>query len=160
KGWKVGSKFILPTPGHSACSVSLFWPEKKALCVSDADWFGNPVFASSSLKDCISSLEKIKALTEAGKINLFLPAHGQVKEGTAQILSHLTFHIRRLEVIRNEVLTAYRTSGEITNVRKLTKILTRESPLFKSMKVVNYPRLVVFVNNAVAVCLREEGILN
>jgi len=74
QGWKLGSKIILPTPGHSPCSVSLFWPEKKALFVSDADWIGNPVFMSSSLRNCISSLEKMKELTEAGKVELFLPA--------------------------------------------------------------------------------------
>jgi glyoxylase-like metal-dependent hydrolase (beta-lactamase superfamily II) len=160
KGWRMGSKIILPTPGHSTCSVSLFWPEQKALCVSDADWFGNPVFSSTSLKDCISSLEKLKAITEAGNVDLLLPAHGQVKEGSEQIINHLDFHIRRLEEIRNEILTAYRSSGNVKDVRKLTKILTRESPLFKSMKLVNYPRLVVFVHNFVAVSLREEGIID
>ena len=160
RGWRVGSKVILPTPGHSACSVSLFWPEQKALFVSDADWIGNPVFASVSLRDSISSLEKLKALTEAGKVELLLPAHGQVKEGGDQILSYLDFHIRRLEVMRNEVLSVYRSCGEEKDVRKLTRVLAQESPLFRVLKSANYPRLVVFVHNVVAVCLREEGILD
>ncbi len=160
RGWKVGSKVILPTPGHSPCSVSLFWPEQKALFVSDADWIGNPVFASASVRDSISSLEKLKALTEAGKVELLLPAHGRLTEGSDQALSYLDFHIRCLEVMRNEVLSAYRSSGEEKDVRKLTRRLTQESPLFKMLKLVNAPTLVVFVHNIVAACLREEGILD
>lgn len=159
KGWRVGSKVILPTPGHSSCSVSLFWPAQKAVFVSDADWIGNPVFVSASLRESIASLEKLKGLAQAGKVELLLPAHGQVKEGGGRIVSYLDFHIRHLEVIRNEVLSAYQTYGD-KDVRKLTRVLVKESPLFKMLKSANFPRLVVFVENVVAVCLREEGILN
>lgn len=160
KGWSLGNKIVLPTPGHSPCSVSLFWPEKKALFVSDADWIGNPVFMSSSLRNCISSLEKMKELTEAGKVELFLPAHGQVKEGGEEVLSHLDSHIRRLEVMRSEVLLAYRSCDKDKNVGKLVKVLSQGSPLFKTLELTNYPRFVAFVHNVVAVCLREEGILD
>jgi glyoxylase-like metal-dependent hydrolase (beta-lactamase superfamily II) len=159
RGWRVESKVILPTPGHSPCSVSLFWPDKKALFVSDADWIGNPVFVSSSLRDCISSLEKMKVLTEAGKVEVFLPAHGQVKEGSEQILSHLRFLIGRLGTMRSEVLSAYHFCRQ-KDVRKLTRVVVQKSPLFRTLKLTNYPRLVVFVHNVVAVCLREEGIVD
>ena len=158
-GWRVDGKIIFPTPGHSPCSVALFWPEKKALFISDADWIGNPVFMSGSLRDCISSLQKMRQLTEAGEVKVLLPAHGQVKQGSKMILSHLDFHLARLETLRNEVLAAYRSYGEEKDVHTLTGILTRESPLFRILRLINYPRLVVFRHTVVAVCLREEGIL-
>ena len=66
RGWPLNGKVILPTPGHSPCSVSLLWPERKALFISDADWIGNPVFISSTIRDCISSLGKMKDLTMGG----------------------------------------------------------------------------------------------
>ena len=160
KGWKTGDKIILSTPGHSPCSVSLFWPEKKALFISDADWLGNPVFMSSSIRDCIDSLENIKELTRAGKVELLLPAHGLVKEGRDRIMEYLEFLIRRLKLIRSEVLSAYESSGKIKNVRRLTKFLVQGSPLFKTFKLINYPRFVVFIHNVVAVCLKEEGVLD
>ncbi|WP_366945203.1 MBL fold metallo-hydrolase [Desulfoluna sp.] len=160
RGWRVGHKILLPTPGHSTCSVSLFWPEQKALFVSDADWIGNPVFVSGSLKDCLHSLEMLKALCRAEQVDTLLPAHGLVKQGREEILSYLDFHIRRLEVMRNEVLAAYRLSGEDKDVRRLTRLLIQESPLFRMLKLVNYPRQVVFVHHVVAVCLREEGLLD
>ena len=159
KGWRVGKKIILSTPGHSPCSVSLFWPEKKALFVSDADWIGNPVFMSSSMKDCITSLEKIKELTRAGKVELFLPAHGQVKEGRERIMEHLEFHISRLKLMRSEVLSAWQSCADVKDVRKLTKVLVQSSPFFKTLKLINYPRFVLFIHNVVALCLKEEGIL-
>jgi glyoxylase-like metal-dependent hydrolase (beta-lactamase superfamily II) len=150
----------LPTPGHSPCSGTLFWPEKKALFISDATWIGNPVFMTASLRDSISSLEKMKVLTKAGMVELLLPAHGQVKEGSDQILNYLDYHILHLEVMRNELLTTYHAYGQEKDILKLTKALTQESLLFQSLKFTNYPRMVVFVHNIVATILREERIVN
>jgi glyoxylase-like metal-dependent hydrolase (beta-lactamase superfamily II) len=159
-GWKLNDKVIFSTPGHSPCSVSLFWPERNALFVSDADWVGNPVFMSSSVKDCISSLRKMKELANAGKVDLLLPAHGGIKEGDEKVITHLDFHIRRLEAMRNEVLFFYHSGGKEKDIRKLTKDLVHKSPLFGMFKQGNYPRFVIFVHNMVALCLKEAGILN
>ncbi len=158
KGWRLGDKVILATPGHSPCSVSLFWPEKKALFSSDADWFGNPVFISSSVKDCISSLEMMSELTKAGIVELFLPAHGEVKEGSENILSHLSSCIQHLEAMRNEVLSAYRSYSE-KDILRLTKIPVNGYPTFRALKRSSYPKSVILVHNIVTVCLKEEGII-
>ena len=50
--------------------------------------------------------------------------------------------------------------GRKKDVRKLTRVLAQESPLFRMLKLVNYPRLMFFVHNVVAVCLREQGIFD
>jgi len=160
RGWKIGDKVIMPTPGHSPCSVSLYWAEKKALLISDADWIGNPVFMAASIKDSIASLNKIMDLTNTGHLELLLPAHGDPKEGAEQILSHLRLRVSLLESIREEVMAAYRSYGQEKDVRKLAKILTQASTLFILLRIVNYPRHVFFLHNIVAVCLREEGLLN
>lgn len=160
RGWRIGNKIILSTPGHSPCSVTLFWPEEKALFISDAAWIGNPVFMTASVRDSISSLEKMKALTKAGMVELLLPAHGHVIEGSGQIMNYLDYHILHLEVLKNEVLTTYQACGREKDILKLTKALTQESLLFQSLKFTNYPRMVVFVHNIVATILREEGMLN
>jgi glyoxylase-like metal-dependent hydrolase (beta-lactamase superfamily II) len=157
-GWPLGDKVVLPTPGHSPCSVSLLWPARKALFISDADWVGNPVFIRSSLRDCISSFETMKALTEAGVVDLLLSAHGPVKQGADSILPHLDFHVRRLETMRNEVLALHHGSG-VKDVRRLTKELVRQSPHFRLLKESNFPRFVCLLHNVVALCLIEEGIL-
>jgi glyoxylase-like metal-dependent hydrolase (beta-lactamase superfamily II) len=158
RGWRLSDKMILATPGHSPCSISLFWPEKKALFSSDADWFGNPVFISSSLKDCISSLEMMNELTKAGMVELFLPAHGEVKEGRENILKHIDSCIRHLEAMRNEVLSAYHSYSE-KDIIRLTKILINRYPLFKELKQSYYPKSVVLVHNIVTVCLKEEAVI-
>ena len=160
RGWALDGKFVLPTPGHSECSVSLFWPEKKALFISDADWIGNPVFVSSSLRDCVNSLKMMRDTTEMEMVDVLLPAHGAVKEGKETIITYLDFHIHRLEVMKNEIISAYYRCGQNKDILTLTKFLTQESPLFKTYKIINYPRFVAFVHNIIAVCLKEEGILD
>jgi len=160
KAWPLGDTFILPTPGHSPCSVSLVWPAKRILLVSDADWLGNPVFVSSSLRDSISSLQTLRSLIEGAGIDLLCPAHGEPKEGTREILAHLDFRIQRLQVIRDEILSAFEASGGDQDIRRLTRLLVATSPFFKAMRLLDYPNLVVMVHNVVTVCLREEGILS
>jgi hypothetical protein len=127
--------------------------------VSDAVFLVNPLLMSGSLKDCIASVETLKGLVEAGKVDLFLPAHGQVWEGRDQILSFLDLHLRNHEVTRNEILSAYRASGGEKDVRKLTRLLVGESPHFRLLKQGNYPRMPVFVQCMVALGLKEVGIL-
>lgn len=159
KIWKKGRMFILPTPGHSPCSVSLYWPEKKALLVSDADWIGNPVFMFSSIKDCLNSLELFAFLVREELVDIFLPAHGMIRQGKNDIMNHVKFHIERLRAMRSDVRLVYRRTG-IRDVTKLSRLLVRESPYFASLKVANTPALVLNVNDIVGICLREDGLLD
>jgi len=159
RGWAVGKKVIMPTPGHSPCSVSLYWPERKALFIGDVDWIGNPVSMSSSLRGCISSLESIRALAAAGLLELLLPGHGEVKQGPAEILAHLDFYIQRLNLLRAEILAAFQYYEGDRSVPKLTAILVKRSPFFRTLKEGQFPKIILFVHAMVAVCLREEGLL-
>lgn len=158
-GWPIDGKKILYTPGHSRDSVSLYWPEKKSMFISDADWIGNPVFVSSSLRDSLSSLELMKKLTKSGMIELLLPAHGLVKEGRENILLHLNLRIDLLKNIREEILTLHHALGEEKNIHELAKKLIQKSPLFKLLHLATYPRLVVVLHNIIVVCLKEEGVI-
>lgn len=153
-GWHIGDKVIMPTPGHSPCSISLIWPERNAVFVSDADWIGNPVFMDSSISDCIASLMKIWMLAESGVVDLLMPAHGIPQEGTPQVLAHIDSRIQHLVDLRQEVLAFRERYGE-TDIRKLTRRLVNESPVFGILKKLNYPRFVAFAHNVVAVCLKE-----
>ena len=159
RGWKVGKKLILPTPGHSPCSVSLYWPERKALAIGDVDWIGNPVSISSSLRGSISSLESIRELAASGLLELLLPGHGEVKRGSPKILVHLDFHIQRLKLMRAEILEAFLSCEGDRSVPQLTDGLVKRSPFFRSLKEGHFPRVVLFLHAIVALCLREEGLL-
>lgn len=158
-GWRIGKKIIFATPGHSPCSITLLWPEKKALFVSDATWIGNPVFINGSLQDLRTSLEKMKALTKAGVVDLLLPGHGQITEGREAILSHLDFRLLLLETIKDEVLSVYHSCGDEKDIMKLTKVLSEESMFFRLLQTADFPKMVIYVHTIVALCLKEEGIL-
>ncbi|MFQ5560898.1 MAG: MBL fold metallo-hydrolase [Nitrospinota bacterium] len=157
-GWKLGDKVVFSTPGHSPCSVSLFWPEKKALFVSDATWPGNPVFMDASLKECVSSLTTLRELMNTGMVELLLSAHEAVLDQRKSILDTLDFRLHILQAVKQEILSAYRSSGNEKNVRRLTKLLMKSSPLFRMFRQNSYPRFVAFPHSIVALCLKEEGI--
>lgn len=66
---------------------------------------------------------------------------------------------RRLELTRDEILSAYHASGKEKDIRGFTKLLIQRSPLFKALRLLDYPRLVGLVRNVVTVCLKEQGLL-
>jgi glyoxylase-like metal-dependent hydrolase (beta-lactamase superfamily II) len=78
---------IIPTPGHSLGSVSLYWPEKKALFTGDVlfrDGLGRtdlPGGNGESLKRSIKSLESLDT-------EWVLPGHGEIVSGSAQVKSN------------------------------------------------------------------------
>ncbi|OGR23082.1 MAG: hypothetical protein A2277_06485 [Desulfobacterales bacterium RIFOXYA12_FULL_46_15] len=157
KGWALRDNFILPTPGHSPCSVSLLCPKQKAIFTSDAAWLGNPVFLSGSVKDGIASLTIIKELAQKNIVELLLPAHGGAIKGRKMIVTYLDFHIQLLESIREEVIACFLSNSEKL-IQALARELVRNSPLFHFLKGNNYPNGVVFVNNLICVCLKEAGL--
>jgi len=154
KGWKFSKFILLPTPGHSPCSVSLLWLDKKAIFTSDVDWPGNPVFINASIKDCIASLSFLKALAEADAIQLYLPSHETSIKGKNRVILHLDGRIGRLERMKDQVLSLSKEMGE-KNVLKLTKKLIRISADFQMARLSHYPRFVSFTQAFVAVTLLE-----
>ena len=78
---------IIPTPGHSLGSVSLYWPGKKALFTGDVlfrDGLGRtdlPGGNGESLKKSIKSLESFDS-------EWVLPGHGEIVSGSAQVKSN------------------------------------------------------------------------
>ena len=157
-GWPLLDTLVFPTPGHSPCSVCLYWPEQRAVCVSDLDWIGNPVFLDGPPAQIIESLLTVRRLAEAANIELLLPGHGWPKVGLQSILQHLDFQVHRIRALKDEVLATQSRHRE-KDVAALTRILVRESPLFRLYSRGNYPAFIIFTTNMVAVCLKEEGLL-
>ena len=157
-GWPVGDSVIIPTPGHSPCSVSLVSPRLKAVLVSDADYVGNPVFINGNIENLIHSLGRIRALAENGTIDLLLSAHDDPVEGSEEIVRHISSRISRFEALRDEVLVIHRETGS-TDVGYLTRLLADRSPLYREMKENHYPRSVYFPEVPVARALIESGLI-
>jgi len=59
---------------------------------------------------------------------------------------------------RDEILAVYEASGKDRDIRRLIRLLVARSPLFKAIRLLDYPNLVAMVHNVVTVCLKEEGI--
>jgi len=159
RGWSVDGLVLLATPGHSDCSISLFDPQKRVLCTSDADFIGNPIYACGSLRACVESLETMMALVRAGQVEFLLPGHGLHIVGADAILCHLQSRAELLRTLRHEVLNGWRQHGGEPDVAILTRWLVERSPLFRLWSHAAFPKHMVLPFNMVSTVLTEEGLL-
>jgi hydroxyacylglutathione hydrolase len=89
---KLGDKIfqVLQTPGHSPGSISLYWPEKKALFTGDVVFpmgVGRTDFPGGNgmlLRDSIERLARLDA-------EWLLAGHGEVIRGRADILRNFSY---------------------------------------------------------------------
>jgi len=89
---KLGSKTfqVLHTPGHSPGSVSLYWPEKKALFTGDAVFYmgiGRTDFPGGDGNLLRESVEKLARLDA----ELLLSGHGEVIRGKRNIQQNFKY---------------------------------------------------------------------
>ncbi len=81
---------ILETPGHSPCSLSVFWPSNQALFISDAGGFlaspsrNFPCFFSG-FQTYLDSLQRLKQLAP----QIIIPAHNPMVLGEQAAAQHL-----------------------------------------------------------------------
>lgn len=75
---------IIHTPGHSPGSVSLYWPEQKALFTGDVIFRGGlgrtdlPGGHGATLKESIKRLSRLE-------VDTLLPGHGDIIEGAERV---------------------------------------------------------------------------
>jgi glyoxylase-like metal-dependent hydrolase (beta-lactamase superfamily II) len=89
---RLGSKTfqVLHTPGHSPGSISLYWPEKKALFTGDAVFYmgvGRTDFPGGDGNLLKESIEKLARLD----VELLLSGHGEVIRGKRNIQQNFQY---------------------------------------------------------------------
>jgi len=68
---------ILQTPGHSPGSLSIYWPEKKALFTGDVVFYGGigrTDFPQGNSKELMASIERLSQC----ETEILLPGHGEI----------------------------------------------------------------------------------
>ena len=81
---------VIPTPGHSPGSISLYWPEKKALFTGDvvfAMGVGRTDFPGGDGGLLLQSIERLSRLDS----EWLLSGHGEVIKGKRNIQQNFTF---------------------------------------------------------------------
>jgi len=81
---------IYQTPGHSPGSLSIYWPEKKALFTGDLLFYGGigrTDFPEGNSKMLMESIERLSRL----EIELLLPGHGAMVMGREKVLQNFAF---------------------------------------------------------------------
>jgi len=107
---------VIPTPGHTADSVSLHLPADQALLTGDTILGqGTTVIAEDGdLADYLETLTRLQDLTAAADLRVLLPGHGPVLTTPAETLDYYAAHRQeRLSEIRAALAGGDRTPTEI-----------------------------------------------
>jgi hydroxyacylglutathione hydrolase len=91
-GLHLGKKFfhIYQTPGHSPGSLSIHWPERKALFTGDVIFYGGigrTDFLEGNSKLLKESIERLSHLDT----EIVLPGHGEMVRGKKAVLENFEF---------------------------------------------------------------------
>ncbi|WP_151526377.1 MBL fold metallo-hydrolase [Serinicoccus kebangsaanensis] len=102
---------VVPTPGHTADSVSFLLPAEQLLLTGDTILGrGTTVVAypDGDLTSYLESLERLRELTGSGRATTIAPGHGPVVPDAAAVVEHYLAHRhQRLDQVR-EVLPQLR----------------------------------------------------
>jgi glyoxylase-like metal-dependent hydrolase (beta-lactamase superfamily II) len=81
---------IYETPGHSPGSISIYWPEKKALLTGDLVFYGGvgrTDFIEGNSKLLMEGIERLSQLDT----EILLPGHGEILMGREMVLQNFEF---------------------------------------------------------------------
>lgn len=81
---------IYQTPGHSPGSLSIYWPERKALFAGDLIFYGGigrTDFTEGNSKLLMENIERLAGLDT----EILLPGHGEILMGRETILQNFEF---------------------------------------------------------------------
>ena len=81
---------IFQTPGHSPGSLSIYWPDRKALFTGDTLFYGGigrTDFMEGNPKSLKESIERMSRL----ETDLLLPGHGEIVSGREKVLQNFEF---------------------------------------------------------------------
>jgi len=107
---------VIPTPGHTADSISLYLRADQAVMTGDTVLGrGTTVIADDgSLADYLGSLDRLRALADAADLRMLLPGHGPVLASPRAVLDfYITHRAERLAEIRAALAAGDRTREQI-----------------------------------------------
>jgi hydroxyacylglutathione hydrolase len=78
---------IIQTPGHSPGSLSIYWPERKALFTGDVVFYGGvgrTDFPEGNSRELMASIERLSQL----ETEILLPGHGEIILGRKAVIEN------------------------------------------------------------------------
>jgi glyoxylase-like metal-dependent hydrolase (beta-lactamase superfamily II) len=108
---------VVPTPGHTADSLSFHLPADGAILTGDTILGrGTTVVAhpDGRLGDYLDSLRRLRSLTVDDGVHTVLPGHGPVLEDAQGVVEYYLAHrAHRLAQVETAVEDGYRTPGQV-----------------------------------------------
>ena len=110
----------VPTPGHTADSVSWWWGEQGVLFTGDTILGrGTAVVAhpGGDLGDYLASLERLQALVRSAEVSVLLPGHGPPVDDPAGVVAgYLEHRLRRLDQVHAALQAGAGSVAEVVAV--------------------------------------------
>ena len=108
---------VVPTPGHTADSLSFHLPADGAVLTGDTVLGRGTTMVAhpdGKLGDYLDSLRRLRSLTTDGGVETVLPGHGPVLDDAQGALDfYLAHRASRLEQVETAVQTGCRTASEV-----------------------------------------------
>ncbi len=108
---------VVPTPGHTADSLSFHLPADQAVLTGDTVLGrGTTVVAhpDGRLGDYLDSLRRLRSLTVDDGVHTVLPGHGPVLDDAQGVVEYYLAHrAHRLAQVETAVEDGYRTPGQV-----------------------------------------------
>ncbi len=108
---------VVPTPGHTADSLSFHLPADRAVLTGDTILGrGTTVVAhpDGRLGDYLDSLRRLRSLTVDDGVHTVLPGHGPVLDDAQGVVEYYLAHrAHRLAQVETAVEDGYRTPGQV-----------------------------------------------
>ncbi|WP_330239770.1 MBL fold metallo-hydrolase [Streptomyces sp. NBC_00525] len=109
--------YVVPTPGHTADSLSFHLPADRAVLTGDTILGRGTTLVAhpdGRLGDYLDSLRRLRSLTVDDGVHTVLPGHGPVLEDAQGAVEfYLAHRAHRLAQVETAVETGYRTSAEV-----------------------------------------------
>ncbi|MEW1889911.1 MULTISPECIES: MBL fold metallo-hydrolase [unclassified Streptomyces] len=109
--------YVVPTPGHTADSLSFHLPADQAVLTGDTILGRGTTLVAhpdGRLGDYLDSLRRLRSLTVDDGVHTVLPGHGPVlDDAQGAVEFYLAHRAHRLAQVETAVESGYRTSSEV-----------------------------------------------
>lgn len=157
RGWKVEGAYLLPTPGHSPDSLSIYFKESKAIFSGDLLWYVNPNQMEGSIDSLLQSVVKLKGLVEGEGIDYLGGGHFQPVSGRQHILDYISQYQENEKALVSRLEEVVGGRERVSVDYCLDKLRDSDHPAIQEALRINYPYFPSYLHRFIRVFLREKG---
>lgn len=156
-GWRVGGAYLLPTPGHSPDSLSIYLKGERAVFPGDLLWYVNPNHMEGSIDSLLQSIAKLKSWVTVEGIDYMGGGHFLPIEGKQEIIDHISDYEEKERVLLSRLEEVVAGKDRVSVDHCLERLRESDHPAIKEALRINFPYSPSYLHRFTRVFLREKG---